>query len=322
VVSARPAPAARSGLPRAVDIREVGPRDGFQNEPETIPTERKVELIERLARTGLRRLEVTSFVRPDVIPQLADAATVLARVEIPEQVSVSVLIPNMRGLQAALEHRSKIDEINVFLSASETHNEKNLGRSVADSLAGLREVLARARAEGLRCEGVISTSFGCPYEGAVPVQRVLAIARELHEAGAEEIGFGDTTGMANPLQVGELFERAFLQLGDTRRERSAPQLTAHFHNTRGQGLANALAALEHGVSSFESSFGELGGCPVPPGATGNIATEDLVSMLGEMGIETGVDLQALLSVVAELRETLGRPLGSHTLVAGPIDWRR
>lgn len=301
--------------PGAVRIREVGPRDGFQNEPETISTDAKVELIDALARTGLRRLEVTSFVRADVIPQLADAAEVLARIDVPEQVAVSVLIPTARGLELALQQRDRIDEINVFMSASETHNRKNVNRTIAESLSDLEGVLGRAREAGLRCEGVISTSFGCPYEGHVPIERVLEIAARLRDAGAQEIGFGDTTGMANPLQVSEFFPVARDALG------ADVELTAHFHNTRGQGLANVLAALGAGVESFESSFGELGGCPVPAGATGNIATEDLVSMLHEMGVETGIDLAALLACARRAQEILGRPLGSHTLVAGPVDWR-
>lgn len=339
-------------LPRAAKIREVGPRDGFQNEPETISADHKVELIDMLARTGLRRLEVTSFVRPDVIPQLADAREVLARIDVPEEVSVSVLVPNERGLESALAlrerpgnapvgtqggggdrgmgdqrsggesgghggrrtaRRAAFDEINVFMSASETHNRRNVNRSIAESLVGLERVLASARAEGLRCEAVISTAFGCPYEGRVPPERVLEIAARLHAAGAQEIGFGDTTGMANPRQVEELFAR-------WREGLPGVELTAHFHNTRGQGLANALAALQAGVESFESSFGELGGCPVPAGATGNIATEDLVSMLHEMGVETGVDLDALVACARRAQEILGRPLGSHTLVAGPVGW--
>jgi hydroxymethylglutaryl-CoA lyase len=308
-----------SQLPERVRIREVGPRDGFQNEPDVLPTDVKVRLIEMLGQTGLRRLEVTSFVRPDVIPQLADAAEVLSAVRLPEHVSVSVLIPNERGLERALAQREgrrgggRFQEINGFLSASETHNQKNVGRSVEESLAGLGRVFERARAEGLRCEGVISTSFGCPYEGHVPIDRVLWVAGALAEAGAEEVGFGDTTGMANPLQVREFFARARQQLPET-------ELTAHFHNTRGQGLANVLAALEAGVESFESSFGELGGCPVPAGATGNIATEDLVSMLEEMGIATGIDLPRLLDASRAAQEALGRPLGSHLLTAGPVDW--
>ena len=343
-------------LPERVRIREVGPRDGFQNEPEVIPTELKVELIDALARTGLRRLEVTSFVRPDVIPQLADAVEVLGAIDVPAEVSLSVLIPNEHGLDVALRAREQIaaertaptgvagtpdaervtgvaagagggvrqafDEVNVFVSASETHNRKNVNRSIEESLAGLEIVLARAREQGLRCEAVISTSFGCPYEGEVPRGRVLDIAARLHGAGAQEIGFGDTTGMANPLQVGEFFGEAFAALGSQHGagggSSSGPELTAHFHNTRGQGLANVLAALQAGVASFESSFGELGGCPVPAGATGNIASEDLVSMLGEMGIATGIDLDALLGCALRAQELLGRPLGSHTLVAGPV----
>ncbi len=311
-MSAGGAPAA---LPRAVRLREVGPRDGFQNEPETIATDDKVRLVEMLARTGLRRLEVTSFVRADVIPQLGDGREVLERAEIPNEVSVSVLVPNMRGLQAALEVRERIDEVNVFLSASETHNQRNVNRSVEESLAGVSEVLAAAGEAGLRREAVISTSFGCPYEGEVPVARVLEIAAKLAAAGADEVGFGDTTGMANPLQVREFFARAAAELPEV-------ELTAHFHNTRGQGLANVLAALEAGCESFESSFGELGGCPVPPGATGNVASEDLVSMLAEMGIETGVDLEALIAAAREAQRVLDRPLGSHALLAGPVDWHR
>jgi len=301
-------------LPRQVEIREVGPRDGFQNEPEVVPTQTKVELIEALAASGLRRLEVTSFVRADVIPQLADAEQVLERIEVPESVALSVLVPNERGLENALRHRARFSEINVFLSATETHNAKNVHRSVEASLAGAERVLARAREEGLRAEGVISVAFGCPYEGAVLPERVFAIARRLADAGAEEVGFGDTTGMANPRQVGDFFLAA-------REALPGVQLTAHFHNTRGQGLANVLAALEAGVDSFESSFGELGGCPVPRGATGNIATEDLVSMLHEMGIETGISLERLLGAARAAQEALGRPLGSHVLTAGPVEWR-
>jgi hydroxymethylglutaryl-CoA lyase len=299
----------------AVRIREVGPRDGFQNEPEVIPTDVKVRLIDGLARTGVQRLEVTSFVRADVIPQLADAREVLERVDIPDGVARSVLIPNERGLDHALEQRGRFDEVNVFLSATESHNRANVNRSVAESLAGLERVLARAREAGLRCEAVISVAFGCPYEGHVDPERVFAIAGQLAAAGAQEIGFGDTTGMANPAQVGRFFAAARDALGD------AVELTAHFHNTRGQGLANVYAAHEAGVTSFESSFGELGGCPVPAGATGNVATEDVVSMLHEMGVETGIDLPRLLECSRAVQEHLGRKLGSHTLVAGPVAWK-
>jgi hydroxymethylglutaryl-CoA lyase len=300
--------------PDSVRIREVGPRDGFQNEPDILPTPVKVELINALARTGLTRLELTSFVRADVIAQLADAVEVLTAVDIPAGVSRSVLIPNERGLENALTVRDRFDEINVFLSASETHNRKNVNRSIEESLCALERVLPQARAAGLGCEGVISVSFGCPYEGYVDPARVFAIAGRLAAAGAEEIGFGDTTGMANPRQVTDFFASA-------QRELPGIELTAHFHNTRGQGLANVYAAWETGVSSFESSFGELGGCPVPPGATGNVATEDVVSMLHEIGVRTGIDLPALIACSRQLSQHLGRPLGSHTLIAGPVDWQ-
>jgi hydroxymethylglutaryl-CoA lyase len=302
-------------LPKAVRIREVGPRDGFQNEPEVIPTEEKVRLIGMLGDSGLKRIELTSFVRPDVIPQLADGAEVLGAVEPREGVAYSVLIPNRKGLENALEFRDRFQEANFFLSASETHNRKNVNRSIAESLEDLEGTIGAAREAGIRCEGVISTSFGCPYEGEVPVERVLEIAGKLAGFGCEEIAFGDTTGMANPRQVAGFFPRARDELGEV-------ELTAHFHNTRGQGLANVLAALEAGIDSFESSFGELGGCPVPPGSTGNISTEDLVSMLEEMEVETGVDLAKLIDASAEAQKVLGRPLGAHLLTAGPIDWHR
>jgi hydroxymethylglutaryl-CoA lyase len=300
-------------LPDSVLIREVGPRDGFQNEPERIATDDKVRLIDALARTGLPRVEVTSFVRPEVVPQLSDAAEVLARIDIPQGVATAVLVPNRRGLDAALAHREKIDEVILFLSASESHNRHNVNRSVAESLAAVTELLPRIAGEGLRPVASISTAFGCPYEGHVPPARVYELAEQLAQAGAREVSFGDTTGMANPRQVAEFFAGALQRLPGV-------ELNAHFHNTRGQGLANVLAALEAGVTSFDASFGELGGCPFPPGATGNIATEDLVSMLHEMGVRTGVDLEALIAAGRDVQAVLGRPLGSHVLTAGPVVW--
>src|SRR5256885_2521786 len=233
-----------------VKIREVGPRDGFQNEPEVIATADKVRLIDMLARTGLRRMEATSFVRADVIPQLADAREVLRRIDPPDEVSISVLIPNEKGLDNALRVRAdpggpagarsrvrdRFQEVNLFLSASETHNRKNVNRSIEESLSGLERVVERAREAGLRAEGVISVSFGCPYEGDVPEDRGFGIAQRLAAAGCEEIAVGDTTGMANPRQVREFFDSAFDRL-------SGVELTPHFHNTRGQGLANVVAAL-------------------------------------------------------------------------------
>jgi hydroxymethylglutaryl-CoA lyase len=302
-----------SSLVSSVRIREVGPRDGFQNEPELIATPDKIALIDALARTGLARIEVGSFVRPDVIPQLADTAEVIAGISIPDPVDVAVLVPNERGFERALALRERIDEVVLFLSASETHNRRNVGLSVADSLAIVERLVPQIREAGMRPLVSIATSFGCPYEGRVPADRVHDVAERCAAAGAAEVGFGDTTGMANPRQVRDFYAAMSERLPEI-------ELTAHFHNTRGQGLANAFAALESGVSSFESSFGELGGCPFPPGSTGNIATEDLISMFHEMGVQTGVDLDALLGVTRRLQELLRRPLGSHVLTAGPVVW--
>ncbi len=304
-----------SARPDHVRIREVGPRDGFQNEPERIPTADKVRLIEALAAAGLRHIEATSFVRSDVIPQLGDAREVLEALDLADDVRLSVLVPNERGLERALELRDHFHEVGIFVSASETHNHHNVNRSVEESMRADERMLPRILEAGLGCEAVIATSFGCPYEGPVPRERVLDLAERFAAAGATEVGFGDTTGMANPVQVSEFFTAARERLGGD------VWLTAHFHNTRGQGLANAVSALQAGCDSFESSFGELGGCPVPPGSTGNIATEDLVSMFEEMGVRTGVSLPALLEASRAVQELLGRPLTSHTLVAGPVDWQ-
>jgi hydroxymethylglutaryl-CoA lyase len=296
----------------SVRIREVGPRDGFQNEPERIPTEDKIRLIDALARTGLTRMEVGSFVRADVIPQLADIIEVLHGIAVPDEVDRTVLVPNERGLENALDQASYFDTVGLFLSASESHNRHNVNRSVEESMAAIERMIPRVLDAGLACTAVIATSFGCPYEGHVEPRVVYEVARRLADAGAGEIGFGDTTGMANPRQVRAFFE------GDGLPD---VELTAHFHNTRGQGLANAVAALDAGISSFESSFGELGGCPVPPGATGNIASEDLISMFHEMGVETGIDLDAMIACSRMVQEVLDRPLTSHVLVAGGVDWQ-
>ncbi len=300
-------------IPKSVRIREVGPRDGFQNEPESIPTDDKVRLINSLGRAGFKRIEVASFVRPDVIPQLADSVEVLQRIDVPDDVKLMVLVPNTRGLDNALAHRDTFHEVVIFVSASETHNKKNVNRSVAETMADNAVMAKRIVAEGLGCSGVIATSFGCPYEGKVEMTRVLDLAEQFAEAGANEVGFGDTTGMCNPAYAGEFFTAAIERL-------PGAEITAHFHNTRGQGLANAYAALQAGCTSFESSFGELGGCPVPAGSTGNIATEDLVSMFHEMGIETGLDLDKVIEAAREAQHVLGRKLTSHSIIAGAINW--
>jgi hydroxymethylglutaryl-CoA lyase len=300
-------------VPRRVHIREVGPRDGFQNEPETISTSDKVELIRALGRAGYTRIELASFVRPDVIPQLSDGPQVLASLELPPGVERMVLIPNSKGLENALKVRDLFDTVSVFVSASQTHNKKNINRTIEETMADVKVMGERVRAEGLKLTAVVATAFGCPYEGKVPVARVLDLAGQFADAGATEIGFGDTTGMANPAQVTDFFEAALARLPGV-------ELTAHFHNTRGQGLANAYAALQAGCSSFESSFGELGGCPVPAGSTGNIATEDLVSMFHEMGVETGLDLGAVIDAARQAQTILGRKLTSHSIIAGPVIW--
>jgi hydroxymethylglutaryl-CoA lyase len=298
---------------RRVHVREVGPRDGFQNEPETIPTADKIRLINALGRTGLRRIEVASFVRPDVIPQLADGVEVLRGIELPADVARMVLVPTSRGLDNALQVRELFEEATLFVSASETHNWRNVNRTVDGTMADVAVMGKRVVAEDLALCAVVATAFGCPFEGRVPMERVLDLAEQFAEAGATEIGFGDTTGMCNPAYAAQFFAAALERLPGI-------EVTAHFHNTRGQGLANAYAALEAGCTSFESSFGELGGCPVPKGSTGNIATEDLVSMFHEMGVETGIDLDALIGAARQAQDVLGRKLTSHSIVAGPVVW--
>jgi hydroxymethylglutaryl-CoA lyase len=302
-----------SDLPASVHIREVGPRDGFQNEPETIATADKIDLINHLARTGLTRIEVASFVRPDVIPQLSDGVAVLGGIDVPGGVSLMVLVPNSKGLDNALRVRDRFHEVAIFVSASETHNRKNVNRTIAESMADNATIAKRIVAEDLRCAAVIATSYGCPFEGKVPMGRVLDLAEQFAAAGTKEVGFGDTTGMANPAYVGEFFSAALERLPGI-------EVTAHFHNTRGQGLANAYAAVQVGCTSFESSFGELGGCPVPAGSTGNIATEDLISMFEEMGVSTGVRLTDVIDAARAAQTVLGRKLTSHSIVAGPVDW--
>jgi hydroxymethylglutaryl-CoA lyase len=306
-------PNSTDGEARRVHIREVGPRDGFQNEPETIATPDKIRLINALGAAGFTRIEVASFVRPDVIPQLSDGVEVLRGIDVPDDVARMVLIPNSRGLDNALAVRELFEEATLFVSASETHNKRNINRTVAETMTDVAVMGKRIVAEDLTFCAVIATSFGCPFEGPVPMGRVLDLAEQFAAAGATEIGFGDTTGMCNPAYAARFFAAAIERLPGI-------EVTAHFHNTRGQGLANAYAALEAGCTSFESSFGELGGCPVPAGSTGNIATEDLVSMFHEMGVDTGLDLEKVIEAAREAQSVLGRKLTSHSIVAGPVHW--
>lgn len=283
-----------------VRIYEVSPRDGLQNEPAVVPTEAKVELIRRLAAAGLRDVEVTSFVRPNWIPQLADARELVPQLPRGLEVDWWGLVPNLVGLERAME--SGLRHVATVLSASETHNKRNLNRTVRESLAGLEEVIGVARAEGMRVRSYISTVFGCPYEGPVAPEATLALATRLLAAGADEIVLGDTVGMGNPRQVEGLI--ALLDGAGVPVDR----LAMHFHDTRGTALANAFAAWQCGISTFDASVAGLGGCPYAPGAAGNLATEDLVYLFHGMGVETGIDLPALAEVGVYAEELLGREL--------------
>jgi len=298
-------------LPKAVTVVEVGPRDGLQNEACFIPTEQKIELIERLSETGLKRIEITSFVHPKAIPQLQDSEEVVKRIQRKPGIIYSTLVPNERGLERALA--SCVQEITLFVSASETHNQKNVKMSISESLKEFRSIAEKALANGIRMRGYVVTAFGCPYEGRVAPEKVEFVINEYQAIGVHEIALGDTTGMANPVQVSRMVERIKPRLGKT-------GLALHFHDTRGAGLANILAALQEGVTIFDGSIGGLGGCPYAPGASGNIATEDLVNMLEQMGIETGIDLQKLIDCARYAREIIQRDLPSHLLSAGKICW--
>ncbi len=284
----------------SVRIYEVAPRDGLQNEAAVVPTADKAELIARLAEAGLMDIEVTSFVRPRWIPQLADAAELVGMLPRVHAARFWGLVPNRVGLERALE--SGIGGIATFLSASETHNKKNVNRTIRESLAGIEEVLSVAKEEGLRTRGYISCVFGCPYEGEVAAEASLDIARRLLAAGADEIVLGDTTGMGTPLQVERII--ALLVEGGVPLDRMA----VHFHDTRGTALANALTAWRVGIGTFDASVSGLGGCPYAPGAAGNLATEDLVYMFEQMGVHTGVDLEALADVGVYASTLLGREL--------------
>ncbi|HEY5990518.1 MAG TPA: hydroxymethylglutaryl-CoA lyase [Streptosporangiaceae bacterium] len=296
-----------SDLPARISVREVGPRDGLQNE-DPVPTAAKIALIDRLARTGVRRIEAVSFVRPDAIPQMADADEVWAGVERAPDVRYSALAPNLRGARRALD--AGFREVEVVVSASDTHNRKNVNRSTGQSLEEIADIIAEAHERGVACQVIVSTAWGCPYEGDVPVERVLQVAGRAVADGADSMSFGDTTGMATPRRVQDL-------VGAFRSRHPGTPLNVHFHNTRGTGLANVLAALELGVDDFDASVGGLGGCPYAPGATGNIATEELVHMVTDMGIATGVNLESMIDAAAEAERIVGRTLPSQVLRAGP-----
>jgi hydroxymethylglutaryl-CoA lyase len=283
-----------------VVVYEVGPRDGLQNEPETVPTERKAELIQRLASAGLARIEITSFVSPKWIPQLADADELCARVARPPSATFSALVPNEAGYERFRAARLPVAAF--FVSASETHNRKNVNRGVAEHLERFRPLAARARADGVVLRAYVSTVCGCPYEGAVALRNVVDLVRRLDALGADEISLGDTIGVGHPRQVRELVRAV---AGVVALDRVA----LHMHDTWGRALANVQAGYEEGVRTFDASLGGLGGCPYAPGASGNVATEDVVDLFGRAGVATGVDLDALVDTTAWLeRDVLRRAL--------------
>ncbi len=294
-------------LPPRISVREVGPRDGLQNE-DPVPATAKIALIEQLATTGVSRIEAVSFVRAEAIPQMADADEVWAAVTKDPAIRYSALAPNLRGARRALD--AGFTEVEAVVSASDTHNRKNVNRSTAQSLDEIAVMIDEAHRRGATLQVVVATAWGSPYEGDVPVERVLAVAGRAVADGADAISFGDTTGMATPSRVQDL-------VGSFRFRHPEVPLNLHFHNTRGTGLANVLAALELGVDDFDASVGGLGGCPYAPGASGNIATEELVYMVEDMGVGTGVDLAAMIEAAAAAERIVGRELPSQVLRAGP-----
>jgi hydroxymethylglutaryl-CoA lyase len=296
-----------SDLPTRISLREVGPRDGLQNEA-PVPTDAKVQLIDALSGTGVKRIEAVSFVSPVAIPQMADADEVWARIERSPEVTYSALVPNLRGTIRALD--AGCLDIEAVVSASDTHNRANVNRSTSESLDDIARLISLAHERGAICHVTVSTAWGCPYEGDVPVERVVAVAKRAVADGADGLSFGDTTGMATPTRVADL-------VGQTRAALPDVPLNLHFHDTRGTGLANVLAALQLGVDDFDASVGGLGGCPYAPGASGNIASEELVHMVEDMGVDTGVDLEALIEVAREAERIVGRELPSQVLRAGP-----
>ena len=296
-----------SDLPASISLREVGPRDGLQNEA-PVPTEAKVQLIDALSKTGVRRIEAVSFVHPRAIPQMADADDVWQRIARNDDVRYSALVPNLKGAQRALD--AGFTEIEVVVSASDTHNRRNVNRSTDESLDDIAALIQLAHDAGRTVQVIVSTAWGCPYEGDVPVDRVVSVAGRAVRDGADGISFGDTTGMATPGRVARL-------VGEFRSRHAETPLNLHFHNTRGTGLANVLTALELGVSDFDASVGGLGGCPYAPGATGNVASEELVHMVEDMGVATGIDLEALIDAAATAERIVGRTLPSQVLRAGP-----
>lgn len=291
-------------LPSKATVVEVGPRDGLQSEPEVVPTDAKIGLIDRLGEAGYRHIEITSFVNPRWVPQLADAATVAASVKRRPGVTYSALVPNMKGLESALA--ANIDEVVIFAAASETFSQKNTNRSVAASLETYGEVAKAARAAGKRVRAYVSTAWDCPYEGAIAPDAVERVVHALLDFDVYQVSLGDTIGSTTPRRVQTLLAQLLAKVPE-------PALALHFHDTRGMGMANVVAGLDMGITTYDSSLGGLGGCPYAPGATGNVASEDLLYLLQEMGVDTGVQLDKVIAASRFVAEALGRELPSRYL---------
>ena len=293
-------------LPARVQVVEVGPRDGLQNEPARVPTAEKIAFVDRLAAAGHSVIEVSAFVSPKRVPQMADAAAVFAGIRRKPGVRYTALVPNVTGLTRARDARA--DEVAIFAAASDTFSTRNINQTIEESLATYKAVCQEAVAAGLRVRGYVSTAFGCPFEGAVPPAKVAEVASRLIELGAYEVAISDTIGIAHPGQVPQVIDEVTRRIPLTR-------VALHFHDTRGTALANVLAALQLGVATFDASAGGLGGCPYAPGATGNLATEDLVYMLDGLGIETGVSLSGVMEASRAIEPLLGHPLPSRVVQA-------
>ena len=292
---------------KEVKVTEVGPRDGFQSEKTILKTEDKIDIINNLIEAGFPRIEVSSFVSPKAIPQLADAESILSKVNRSSKTTLAALVPNSRGALRAVE--AKLDEIVVFLSASESHNKKNVNRSVDESLQGFKEIADIAGKNNIPIQGDIATAFGCPFEGNISPKNLADISKEYKQMGFKGVTLGDTTGMATPVVVKDAIK-------SIRDNVPGFDITLHFHNTRGVGLANVMTGLNEGITDYESCFGGMGGCPFAPNATGNICSEDLIYLLHEMGIKTGIDLDKIISVAKKVENLVGHKLPGQVMRAG------
>ncbi|ARK31203.1 hydroxymethylglutaryl-CoA lyase [Halalkalibacter krulwichiae] len=295
-------------IPKKVEICEVAPRDGFQAETEWIPTETKLNIIRKLASTGVKSMEITSFVHPKAIPQLKDAEEVVRRSQDLTDIKLRALVPNVKGAERAID--AGIKKLKLMLSATDSHSLSNANSTSEEAQNKLEPIIEVATKRGVKVGGSISVAFGCPYEGEVPVSRLASILNRYIKMGIDEVSLADTTGMANPVQVHSI-------LGQLKEQFSMMTFSMHLHNTRGMALANAVAALQQGVIHFDSSIAGLGGCPYAPGASGNIASEDLVHSFHEMGIETGIDLGQMIEVAKGVKQIIGHDGGSYMLQAGP-----